>query len=113
MHELSIAQNIVTIVVDEAKRAGAASVKTIRIRAGALRGIVREQLLFSFDFVKTGTVAEGATLEMETLPIRAACKTCSREFGVENYEMICPECTSKELNLIQGMELDVKEIEIE
>ena len=53
MHELSIAQNIVTIVVDEAKRAGAASVKTIRIRAGAFRGIVPEQLLFSFDFVKT------------------------------------------------------------
>jgi Zn finger protein HypA/HybF involved in hydrogenase expression len=50
---------------------------------------------------------------METLPIRATCKACSREFGVENYEMICPECKSKELDLIQGMELDVKEIEIE
>ena len=42
MHELSIVQNIVAIVVNEAKRAGASSVKTIRIRAGALRGIVSE-----------------------------------------------------------------------
>ena len=113
MHELSIVQNIVTIVVDEAKRVGATSVKTIRIRAGALRGIVPQQLQFSFEFVKTGTIVEDATLELEVLPIRATCKACSCEFGVENYEMICPECKSKDLDLIQGMELDVKEIEIE
>jgi len=33
-------------------------------------------------------------------------------FLVQNFEMICPECQSKDLSVISGMELDVKEIEI-
>ena len=113
MHELSIAQNIMKIVDSSARQSGATSVKTIRIRAGALRGIVSEQLLFLFDFVKKETIAEGATLEVEIVPVKARCKDCQRVFLVENFEMICSECQSKDLDVINGMELDVKEIEIE
>jgi hydrogenase nickel incorporation protein HypA/HybF len=112
MHELSIAQNIMKIVASSAQRSGATSVKTIRVRAGALRGIVPEQLLFLFDFVKKETIAEDATLEVEIVPVKAECKDCQRMFLVQNFEMICPECQSKDLSVISGMELDVKEIEI-
>jgi hydrogenase nickel incorporation protein HypA/HybF len=113
VHELSIAQNIMKIVASSAQKNGATSVKTIRIRAGALRGIVPEQLLFLFDFVKKETIAESATLEVEIVPVKAGCKDCQRVFLVENFEMICSECQSKDLDVINGMELDVKEIEIE
>ncbi len=44
MHEMSVAQSILKIVLNEANKNGAAKVKTVRIRAGELRGIVRDQL---------------------------------------------------------------------
>ena len=113
MHELSIAKNIMNIVASSAQQSGATRVKTIRVRAGALRGIVPEQLLFLFDFVKKDTIAEDATLEVEIVPVKAGCKDCQRVFLVENFEMICPECQSKDLSVINGMELEVQEIEIE
>ncbi len=113
MHEMSIAQSILKIVVPQAERNGAKKIKTIRIRAGELRGIVQEQLSFLFDFVAKDTIAEGATLDIERVPIKSVCNACKHQFMVEEYEFICPECESKDVDTIEGMELDIKEIEIE
>jgi Zn finger protein HypA/HybF involved in hydrogenase expression len=63
--------------------------------------------------VKRKPVAESTMLEVETLPIRATCKACSCASEVQNYGAFCTDFASEEVELIQGMELDVKEIEIE
>jgi hydrogenase nickel incorporation protein HypA/HybF len=47
------------------------------------------------------------------VPIKAVCKECSHEFMVQDYAFVCPECESKDVDMLQGMELAVKEIEIE
>jgi len=113
MHEMSIAQSILKIVLPQAERNGATKVKTIRIRAGELRGIVQEQLSFLFEFVAKDTIAEGAVLDIERVPIVSVCNGCKHEFAVKEYQFVCPECESKDVDTIQGMELAVKEIEIE
>jgi hydrogenase nickel incorporation protein HypA/HybF len=113
MHEMSIAQSILKIALDSAQANGAKKLKTVRIRAGELRGIVPSQLSFFFQFITKDTAAEGATLEVETVPIKGRCKSCDCVFMVENYEFVCKECQSKDVDVIQGMELAVKEIEIE
>ena len=113
MHEMSIAQSILKIAITEAQRNGAAKLKIVRIRAGELRGIVPDQLSFFFEFITKDTPAEGAKLEVETIPIRGKCKSCDHIFMVENYEFICKECQSKDIDVLEGMELAVKEIEIE
>jgi hydrogenase nickel incorporation protein HypA/HybF len=113
MHEMSVAQSILKIVLAEARKNGATKIKTVRIRAGELRGIVQEQLGFFFQFITKDTLAEGSSFEVEYVPIKAGCKSCKHVFMVQNYEFLCPECESKDVDLIQGMELAVKEIEIE
>jgi hydrogenase nickel incorporation protein HypA/HybF len=113
MHEMSIAQSILKIVVPQAESNGGKQIKTIRIRAGELRGIVQEQLSFLFEFVAKDTIAEGAVLEVERVPIKSVCNTCKHEFMVEEYKFECPKCESKDVDTIEGMELDIKEIEIE
>jgi hydrogenase nickel incorporation protein HypA/HybF len=110
---MSVAQSILKIVLTEAQRNGATKVKTVRIRAGELRGIVQEQLGFFFEFISKDTIAEGSAFELETVPIKAVCKECSHEFMVQDYAFVCPECESKDVDMLQGMELAVKEIEIE
>ena len=110
---MSVAQSILKIALAEAQKNGATKIKTVRIRAGELRGIVQEQLGFFFEFITKDTLAEGAAFEVEQVPIKAGCKSCEHVFMVKEFEFICPECESKDVDLIQGMELAVKEIEIE
>ena len=112
MHEMSLAQNILEIVCKTAAQHSALKVTKITIRAGQLRGIVPEQLKFCFEFVAKDSIAEGADLVIHTLPIQARCKRCEALFYVKEYVFKCAECASEELDLVQGMELTVENIEV-
>lgn len=113
MHELSIAQSILKIVEEEAKRNHACRISSIKIKAGELRGIMPESLSLCFDFVSRGTLAQGARIDIEKLPIQGRCNCCQAAFPIENYRFSCPQCQNKEVTLTQGMELSVHEIEVE
>ena len=82
MHEMAIAQSILRIVLSSAQQNDATKVKTVRIRAGELRGIVQSQLSFLFEFVTKDTIAEGAALDVEVVPIKVKCKSCEHVFTV-------------------------------
>ncbi len=60
MHELSIMQSALSLALDQARQAGAARVHTIRLRIGALSGVVPDALEFAFEALTPGTMAEGA-----------------------------------------------------
>ena len=113
MHEMSIAKGILEIALSVAQQNGATQIKTVRIRAGDLRGIVQEQLSRLWGFAVKDTLADGATLEVERVPTKANCKSCGHVFLVQNNEFICSECDSTDVEVIEGMELDVQDIEIE
>ena len=112
MHEMGLAQNIFDIVLRTAERNRVEKVLRINVRAGQLRGIVPEQLQFCFGFVaRESSVVDGAELVIETVPIRGKCKGCSHEFLVEEYRFVCPECGHEDIEVLQGMELMVSNIE--
>jgi len=64
MHELSIAAEIVEIAREEAARRGC-RVEAVHLKVGALAGVVREALLFSWDVACEATPLAGAKLEIE------------------------------------------------
>jgi hydrogenase nickel incorporation protein HypA/HybF len=112
MHEMGLAQNIFDIVLRTAEQNGVGKILRINIRAGQLRGIVPEQLQFCFGFVaKESEVVDGAELVVETLPIKGKCKSCQHAFDVEEYRFVCPECAHEDIDVLQGMELLVSNIE--
>ena len=111
MHEMSLAQNILDIVLSTASQNNVKKIMTINIRAGQLRGIVPEQLEFCFGFVAKDTIVEGAKLQVNTVPITGKCKQCQNEFSVEEYKFICPQCNHEDIEILQGMELMVENIE--
>jgi hydrogenase nickel incorporation protein HypA/HybF len=113
MHEMSLAQNILDIALKTASANQVNRVVRITIRAGQLRGIVPEQLKFCFGFVAKDSIAEGADLLVNSLPIRAACKQCKDSFFVKEYSFVCPACGSEQVDVVQGMELLVENIEVE
>jgi len=62
MHELSIAVSIIEVAEEEAARNNATRVQSVRLRLGALAGVAKEALLFSYGIACEGTPLEGSRL---------------------------------------------------
>jgi hydrogenase nickel incorporation protein HypA/HybF len=112
MHEMALAESMVALVEDAAKRNGALRVAIVRLELGALSHVERDALEFSFDAVARGTLADGARLEFVTKPGLAWCMPCGTTVEVARLGDGCPRCGSYQLQVTQGDEMRVKEIEI-
>lgn len=113
MHETAIAQEILRIVERAAKQGGAKRITKIRLVAGELRAIVPQTLEWCFTFVSGGTIAEGAKIELEVVPVRVRCKSCGQESTISQAEFVCSSCRSSDLEVVTGMEFIVRDIEVE
>ena len=113
MHELSIMQSALSLALDQARQAGAGRVHTIRLRIGALSGVVPDALEFAFEALTPGTMAEGAELAIEHVPARFWCATCTREFQSDDMFAECPDCHSLSGELRAGREMEVASLEID
>ena len=113
MHEMGIAQNILDIALSAAGKEGASKITRINLVAGELRGLVPMQLSFCFSIVAKDTIASGAYLNVEEMPVIGHCNDCSADFSVKEYEYVCPKCGSTKIQVTGGTELSIKDIEIE
>jgi hydrogenase nickel incorporation protein HypA/HybF len=114
LHELSIVYGIIETVSESAEAANAKKITATYLRVGALSGVVKDALLFSFDLATQDTLLEGSTLVVEELPVAIFCKTCDRTIelpGVQSFR--CPVCDTPSADIRQGKELEVRAIEIE
>ncbi len=62
MHELSIALSIIEGASQEASNRGGAEVHAVHLKLGALSGVVKDALLFSYGLACEGTLLEGSEL---------------------------------------------------
>jgi hydrogenase nickel incorporation protein HypA/HybF len=113
MHEMGLVQNIFDIVLKTAEQNGISKVLRVNIRAGQLRAIVPEQLQFCFEILsRESPIVAGAELVVETVSVKGKCKSCGQAFSVEEYRFVCPECEHEDIEVLQGMELLVSNIEV-
>ena len=113
MHELAITQSMLDIVLEQAEKAGAERVDSIKLSVGELSGYVEESVQFYFDFLVKGTLAEGATLSFTRVPARARCRNCARVFKLKEFDWSCPDCGQDSIEITAGKELFVESIEVE
>ena len=113
MHEMSLTESIVEIAVETAKREGAARVRRVFIDVGALSHAEPEALLFCFDAVSAGTIAEGATLEIARIPGVGWCMDCGKSVPLAERFGACPECGRFHVQMTAGDAMRVREIEVD
>ena len=114
MHELAIAQSIVEAVEAKASECNAALVKTVRLKIGEASGVVTDSLTFCFEMlVSLDPTLAGAQLLIDTMPHRAYCHYCAREFSVTNFVAQCPTCKEWSNQIVSGTELQLLEMEFE
>ena len=113
MHELSIAMGIVEAAMDEAKQRNV-QVSAVHLRLGALSGVVKDALLFSYDVACQETPLQGSRLIIEEVPVTVFCPQCNDRRVLESVQSFtCPECGTLAGQVLQGKELEVFALEVE
>jgi hydrogenase nickel incorporation protein HypA/HybF len=113
MHELSIAMSIVETAQEEAERRGL-RVRAVHLRLGALSGVVKDALLFSYEMACQDTPLQGSRLIVEDVPVAVFCPQCQERRTLSSVQSFaCPDCGSPTRGILQGKELEVFALEVE
>jgi len=113
MHEMALAEGVLQLVEETARREGAGRVKTVVLEIGALASVEIEALRFGFEVVSAGSLAAEAVLAIQEIPGQGWCMPCGEPVSLERLGASCPRCGSGQVQPVKGMEMRVKEIEIE
>jgi hydrogenase nickel incorporation protein HypA/HybF len=113
MHEMALAESMLEIVEKTARMNGAVKVSAVRLEIGALSHVACESLRFCFDVVTRGSLAEGAALEIESVPGEAWCMPCGTRVPLGQCGDPCPHCGSHQLEVTRGDDMRIKDIEIQ
>jgi hydrogenase nickel incorporation protein HypA/HybF len=112
MHEVGIMQEALRMALETAQSSKASRIHEVRLRVGAMSGVVPDALRFAFDVLCRETIAEGARLEIEAVPATCWCAACAAEFVCEDYVNACPTCSELSGELRRGRELELAAVEM-
>ncbi|MHB8946637.1 MAG: hydrogenase maturation nickel metallochaperone HypA/HybF [Bacillota bacterium] len=114
MHELSLAQEVLSTINDSARDNGIRRVTRVRLVIGTMSGVLPEALRFSFDAVRevvpawTPGLFAATRLDILEKEATAKCRRCGEAFPVGDLSDLpspCPVCGSTDLSLDGGLEL--------
>ncbi|GLZ24117.1 putative hydrogenase nickel incorporation protein HypA [Stutzerimonas stutzeri] len=108
MHEAALSQGLMKILLDEAGRRGVRSISRVWLKVGKLKAVEPRSLQACFGMFAEGTIAEGAELIVEHVPVQVRCKVCLDEFQVEGFRLRCVRCGAAEVEILRGEELYIE-----
>jgi hydrogenase nickel incorporation protein HypA/HybF len=110
MHELSVTQHILDIILRHAE--GAERITDVYLVIGELSSMVDDSVQFYWDMIAVGTPAEGAHLHFQRVAAAMVCRDCQHSFPLgDNFT--CPECGSPSVTITGGDEFYVESITTE
>lgn len=113
MHELGVTQEILNIAVTKAKESNSQKILQINLVIGDASSIIDDCVQFCFDFVSKNTIAEGARLNFQRMPLQMKCRKCGKVFNPEKEEWVCPRCKEWDAELVGGTEFYMDSIEVD
>ena len=114
MHELGIAEGILSSALTGAEGAGATRINEVDITVGVLTEVMEDALQFAWEAIRVGTMAEDAVLNVTMLDARSQCADCGHEWVHDRYSGAqCPSCSGYLMRLLSGRELKIDSIDID
>jgi hydrogenase nickel incorporation protein HypA/HybF len=122
MHEMAVTQAMLNMALEYAD---GQRITGIYLRVGSLSAIVPESVQMFFDYLSRDTLAEGAALHFEVVPIEMVCLDCGRQADLDEWAGEPPraivvqaqsggcECGSKRLRISGGMGFDMVSIAVQ
>ncbi len=110
MHELGIVFEVVKKVKNFADQNGVTKIDTVVLQIGELSSIVPHYIEECYPAAVDGTSMQDTKLKIEILPGNARCIDCHNIYNVIINNGKCPECGSRNLDILGGREFMIKEI---
>jgi hydrogenase nickel incorporation protein HypA/HybF len=122
MHEMTVTQGLLNMALEHA---GGRRVTEIYMQVGQLSPVVPESVELFFDYLSKGTLAEGAKLHFDIVPIEMTCLDCKQkadlsEWGDERPQLVMAKalargctCGSKSLRVTSGVSFGMVSLEVE
>jgi hydrogenase nickel incorporation protein HypA/HybF len=110
VHEIGLCQSVLAAVEG---KAGGRRVTGLRLRVGALHRVGPEAFDQTFSLVASGSVADGADVDVVVVPVDGHCQACGQHWEAEDQLPLCPECGSTEVALTGGDDLVLESVQIE
>lgn len=112
MHEVSIAQEIIEIVIGYLPKNNHVSVKSVKVEIGEFSNILPEALCFGFKVLTDITNMKGAELIISKIPLTVKCRNCGNISTLDEPFFFCNACDCANVDILTGTEMRVIEIEL-
>jgi len=110
MHEVALGEAILDAVE---RRAAGRKVRRVKVQIGTLHRVVGPALDQGFALVSEGSVAEGAELDIVTVPVTVTCRSCGEHHHSEDQQFVCLACGSEDVDVDGGEELLLESLELD
>jgi hydrogenase nickel incorporation protein HypA/HybF len=110
MHEMAITQGIIELCENHA---GGRKIISVDVEIGELSSVVPDAVKFCFEACSSGTLLEGARLNIHRIPGRGSCSKCGAEMPLASLFDPCGACGSYGVTVAAGEEMRVREIEVD
>ncbi len=110
MHESVLAKQLVHAVIERVP-SGSRAVRVTGWLAET-EALNADSIQLHFDHLASGTVAEGAKLDLTLTHVQARCNDCGAVYRPEHHVTVCPECGSLEGTLLDRTGLGIEELEV-
>lgn len=111
MHEYSLAQSMMEMVLEQAQAHHATTVRSLEVRIGRLSGVEPDLFATAFEVLRPGTICAEADLVLLEEESEWLCAACGHALPREGV-LTCPKCDWPAY-LARGGELVLEKIEME
>jgi hydrogenase nickel incorporation protein HypA/HybF len=112
MHELSLCQGLIDLLEAERAARGFQAIDRVQLAIGSWANVDPQALRFGFAAASPGTIADGATLDIEVVPAQVWCVPCAAQRRVTERSDPCPVCGGSQLLAQSGEEMRLAALEV-
>lgn len=122
MHEMPVTQAMLNMALEHAQ---GRRITDVYLQVGRMSAIVPDSVEVFFDYLSQDTLAEGATLHFEILPVEMTCLDCGQQADLEEWMAEPPhvimqkaltqgcQCGSRNLRVTGGVGFGMVSISVE
>jgi len=107
MHELGLAEDVLTKIKEAARKQGLTKLTYAKVQIGETLITDPPEFRELFNTISSGSVAEGMGLELEIKSLRVECVECKSAFNPEKLRFDCPQCGSTNIQVVSGREINI------
>ena len=113
MHELAVTESLLEIALRHAPQEGSARITNLYLVIGQFASIIDDSVQFYWEIIAKDTIAEGAQLHFRRIPAEILCLACQQRYHPERDQLLCPNCGSTQLKILNGDEFFLEAIDVE